>query len=348
MSNKLTEVIYQKLPLPVDQFMSIVLNHTQHGYYTRNASIGYEGDFITAPEISQIFGEIVGAWVVHQLEKLIFTNPQLQEIALIELGPGRGVLLEDILRTVSKLRPNLMPYLKLQLVEINPRFINLQKAVAARYNLQAEWYNHVGNLPEGPAIIIANEFFDALPVKQYIWQDKQWYERVITAEGSDTLGFAFSSIPPYIASSLNKKYPNPAPHDIIEISIMREEIFKLLVSQIAQYGGALWLCDYGEVLPHPRSTLRSYYKHEIINIFEKLGEADLTTDVDFGTLIELTSLYSKLKYNILSQAEWLTMHGLEDRVKKLLPSEEKLSPLYTKLVSPSEMGAKFKILTVSL
>ena len=181
------EMILETGPMRIDTYMNLALWHPQHGYYRSKMPLGKEGDFITAPEISQMFGELIGLWSVAVWQSMGAPRPFL----LVELGPGRGTLMADALRA-SRVAPDFLEALDLHLVESSEVLAEQQRAVLKPSGLVPKWHKTYEELPPGPAIIIANEFFDCLPVRQFVRGEEGWHERLIGLDGEARLCFGLA------------------------------------------------------------------------------------------------------------------------------------------------------------
>src|SRR5689334_15336208 len=177
-------------PMPVWRYMELCLMHSEYGYYVSRDPIGREGDFTTAPEVSQMFGELLGLWAAAVWKSMGMPNP----VKLIELGPGRGTMMADVLRAIRVL-PSFYQAVSVHLVEINPALVDRQKETLRGMKLAAEWHDGIEDVGEGPAIILANEYFDALPVHQVVRQQHGWHERVVDISQSGQLVFAAAAEP---------------------------------------------------------------------------------------------------------------------------------------------------------
>jgi NADH dehydrogenase [ubiquinone] 1 alpha subcomplex assembly factor 7 len=178
--SKIRAIIKKEGSVTIDTMMQEVLSANSASYYRKQNALGAEGDFITSPEISQLFGETIGLWATEQWERM----GKPSKVNLVELGPGRGLLMDDLLR-VAKLVPEFYDTLSLQLIEINPHFIKKQKSNLASFKGRIKWTESIEDIEPMPTILIANEFFDALPIKQYVKAKELWYENVLFMDPSD-------------------------------------------------------------------------------------------------------------------------------------------------------------------
>ncbi|AVP87492.1 hypothetical protein phytr_5470 [Candidatus Phycorickettsia trachydisci] len=324
---KIENILEQQEYITVDALMSIALND----YYTSKEAVG--SDFITAPEISQMFGEMVALWCLDAWQNQKGFN-------LTELGPGTGALIFNILRTVSKIKPEFIQSLKqIFLLEINPYLKKKQLEILAPYKDKIRYIDNIDHIPNG--IVIANEFFDALPIKQYKKIQNSWYE-VIVKKG---LRFDISKTP----ISIND-HPNAQDGAIIEISDQQQK----LMQKLCKIKGSILIIDYGyDIEPKLRqpnqykSTLQSVKNHQYCDVLDNLGEADLTTHVDFHSLKHIAQI-QKAPYTVHSQKDFLESYGISLRLQQLLSHNPELSNIlhnqYNRLIK--DMGELFKVLTL--
>lgn len=317
-------------PISVEEFMEIALHHPQHGYYSRANAIGSEGDFITAPEISQLFGEVIGAWVVDTWQKLGSPSP----FNLIELGPGRGTLMADALRVGSKFH-GFMDACKLFLIERNTTLKCLQAELLATYT--PKWLNdfHCESFADVPLIVIANEFFDAFPIKQFIARNNQWFERHV-AVAKDLLAFQDIMI--------------DTPPQNIEQSPQAEIYFHNVCKALAKRNGAFLTIDYGYDSPTPTHTLQAIKEHAHSNPLEAVGQSDLTSHVNFNRLKSIADELGLGTTHIQTQGSFLSSLGILERSQQLqaknpLQIPQILSGML-RLIQPEQMGSLFKVLCV--
>ena len=326
---KINEYIAQHKLIPVDQFMQIA---TQH-YYAHHEPFGEEGDFITAPEASQMFGEIIGVWCTNVWSKL-----KLGKFSLVEIGGGRGLLMKDLLRATKHIAEFNDALEHIYLVENSDRLVRIQQAEIK--DDRAKWVSHIDLVPQGNLLVIANEFFDALPIKQYKNTKGGWKERIIT-NTAKKLEFSLAKNPTAIAYS--------APEgSILETSEVRLEYARHMAEKVAQ--GALLIIDYGYIEKTFCSTLQAVKGHKYHEVLKDIGNADLTTHVDFSALIQL---FNSLGFasHIVTQGDFLLDYGIGLRAKKLIENGAKEGVIMNqlnRLVHPEQMGELFKVLQVVL
>lgn len=357
---KVKNLIEQNGYITIDEMMLQAMSVHNNSYYRKQNNIGERGDFITAPEISQLFGEIIALWTIEQWYKIGCPK----QTNLVELGPGQGTLMKDLLR-VAKLVPEFYRSLQLELLEINPHFIEKQKT-----NLQNIPLRHITSIKQItkiPSIIIANEFFDALPIKQYIKNDNLWYEIVLIINNTtDRLKFDKIEISKQLQNYLQKQHPCANNLAIIEMSPQSQDIMRFISEHINQFNGAALIIDYGyDIDPASRtkdqynSTLQAIKDHNYTDILETLGKADLSAHVDFYALKMLGHLnhhyhssQGKSPISVTTQREFLINYGILLRSQNL---QNKLSQMEAdlierqvdRLINPNKMGELFKILSVN-
>jgi NADH dehydrogenase [ubiquinone] 1 alpha subcomplex assembly factor 7 len=324
-------------PLTVARFMELALSHPEHGYYQRRDPLGRAGDFVTAPEISQAFGEIIGLWLAQAWTDLGCPAP----VRLVELGPGRGTLMADLLRATAGM-PGFHGALALHLVESSAPLRHQQAT-----RLQATWHDRFEEVPDGPLLLIANEFLDALPVHQLVRRPDGWHERVIALDQAGALAFDQSPEPSPLAP------PEGTPGQIAELSPARVALARQIAAQIAAQGGVALLIDYGAWTEGPTGdTLQAVRGHAVCDPLARPGEADLSTQVDFRALAEAAAAAGAAVYGPVPQGTFLRAFGIEARLLHLLeraPADQRraLRAGLFRLIDPSAMGELFKVLVLA-
>jgi NADH dehydrogenase [ubiquinone] 1 alpha subcomplex assembly factor 7 len=325
--------------------MAIALGHPENGYYRKADPLGAAGDFITSPEISQIFGEIIGLWAAVTWQQA--GAPSL--VRLVELGPGRGTLMADALRAANNV-PGFAQALAVHLVETSPVLRDRQRQALAK--TQVEWHESLSDIPAGPAIIIANEFFDALPTNQYVRTPEGWRERRIEIDDdADCLAFiATDDAPPpgTIPSELAK-----APvGSMFEHSPNRQAECTELGHRLAAEGIAALIIDYGHALPGIGETLQAVRRHQPHDVLSNAGEVDLTTHVDFSAVADAARGAGARSWPPLSQGSFLTALGAEQRTESLASAAapDQAANLRTglkRLIAADGMGTLFKVMALT-
>ena len=292
--------------MSLERYMAITLTHPEYGYYMNRDPFGAEGDFTTAPEISQMFGELLGLWAA----EVWFRLGAPKAINLVELGPGRGTMMLDALRA-AKVVAGFHDALTVYLVEASPALQAMQEARLNEHREIIEWRETIDDLPEGPTIILANEFFDALPACQYVKTKTGWHERLVGSDESGNLRFGLAPDPePSIQA-------NAAEGTVLEVSFAAHETMQQLTGHILQQGGALLAIDYGHMKTGPSETFQALHRHAVANPLENPGDADLTMHVDFAHLARAAQSAGAEVSGPVIQADFLMCLGLFERAAGL-------------------------------
>jgi NADH dehydrogenase [ubiquinone] 1 alpha subcomplex assembly factor 7 len=342
--NKLGAILKTRIeddgPISVHDYMETALTHPEFGYYNRAEPFGVKGDFITAPETSQMFGELIGLWCVDAWSKLGAPNT----FNLIELGPGNGTLMADALRS-AQLVPEFGQAAKIHLVENSERLKTLQAAALSDYDVA--WYADIPRFGDIPTLLVANEFFDALPIHQYIYSDDQWWKRFITCK-EDQFEFTLDETPTNIPDA-------PAPvssGDILETCPLAETYLTRIYEQLALHNGAALIIDYGAIETILGDSFQAVKGHSYTNPLSNPGESDLTAHVKFKKLEEIAKKHNLQIQGPTTQGRFLERLGIEARASMLgrkATSNQKQQILASlkRLTSAEEMGTLFKAFAVS-
>jgi len=338
-------------PLSVAAFMGEALGHPRFGYYMRQDPFGLSGDFTTAPEISQMFGELVGLWCVDTWARLGGPAP----FNLVELGPGRGTLMQDALRAAA-LVPAFREAAQIHLVETSPTLRARQRATLG--TLPVTWHDRLEDVPEGPTLFIANEFFDALPIRQIQKTNHGWFERLIDVDPDsppDSPRFRF--VLEAFGSSGSRLIPDSlrdAPDgSVVEVSPASQSVARLIGERIASAPGAALVIDYGYGHgPAVGDTLQALRKHAFAPVLESPGEADLTAHVDFASIAAAAREGSADAFGPVDQGAWLTALGIGPRADALkrtaTPKQAAdIDAALNRLIAPDQMGTLFKALALT-
>lgn len=343
LKQKIIELIHTQGPITVSQYMTLVLADSEFGYYKTTEPFGREGDFITAPEISQLFGEMVAFWVISAWEAL----DQPSDFILAEMGPGRGTLMADVLRVITKIKPEMISSSQVILIESSARLIDVQKKTLQHYYNNIEWHAHFSQIPQKPIIFFANELFDALPIHQFLIKNGSLQERLITVNQENDLAFAVAKSAAIFQTTNITNLQNGT---IIETSPARDGLMDEISTHIAHYSGYALVIDYGSLLPATGDTLQAISKHQKVDIFAHPGQDDLTSHVDFATLRNIAQSKS-CKTASMTQAEFLLSHGLIERAGQLgahkdVNVQEQIHRDVERLAAPNQMGELFKALII--
>lgn len=349
---QLFDIIKSKIitegPIRVSEYMADALCHIQHGYYRKGQPIGLQGDFITAPEISQIFGELLGLWSVRCWQQI--KSPE--KFNLVELGPGRGTLISDILRA-SRAIPRYLDALNLHLVETNITLAAVQKNLLLRQGIQARWHESFVNIPDGQFILIANEFLDSLPIRQFIKTETGWCERLVDlSENGECLLWKNDSTSTEenllcVPRNLENKVGA-----ILEVCVPAQTLIKSISYSILKTKSVAIFIDYGYLKSDGSSTFQAVSQHKYAAPLEKPGQIDLTAHVDFGAIRRIAEYVGVRVSGPITQREFLLSLGVEQRADRLivnstLKQQEEIVSGFRRLIENDQMGELFKVIVLS-
>jgi len=328
-------------PISVERYMTMALSDPRYGYYMTRDPFGEKGDFTTSPEISQIFGELLGLWCAD----LWLRMGSPHAISLVELGPGRGTLMQDALRAMKSIK-GLLQSVQVTLVETSPTLRKAQQNLLETFDLPIQWHSDVSSLPQLPTLLIANEFFDALPVRHYQKHNGNWHERLVGLNQHDELTFGLAREP---EAALIIEADEGS---ILERNLVGERIMHDLSAHIAQYDGAGIAIDYGHSQSGMGETLQAIRHHRFVDPLEEPGEADLTTHVDFERLLDIARRQSNAISGPIVQADFLEALGIRQRGEALLKSahSDQAKAIMSGLDrltdrAPNQMGSLFKVIS---
>jgi NADH dehydrogenase [ubiquinone] 1 alpha subcomplex assembly factor 7 len=346
LADKIARRITAGGPLSVAAFMATALYDPETGYYAARQPLGAAGDFVTAPEISQIFGELVGAWCAAMWQAIGSPDP----VILAELGPGSGALAADLLRAAAAL-PQFRRAQHLHLVEVSPVLRAVQQRRLA--GAGAVWLERADDLPAGPLLVVANEFLDALPVRQLVRGTRHWAERMV---GLDRGGrFEFVAGPEHPALSLlvpAALRETAPPGAVYEICPPALTLATRLGARLRREAGAALIIDYGRVASAAGSSLRGVERHRAAAVLAEPGAADLSADVDFAAFAEAASQAGAAVHGPVPQGCFLKRLGAAARLAALsaraTPAQRKaLESGFERLVDPAQMGDAFKAIALT-
>lgn len=334
-------------PMPVSDYMSLALGDPEFGYYVTRDPFGTAGDFITAPEISQVFGELIGLWCA-----IAWEQSGAPELAiLVELGPGRGTLMADALRA-AQMSPPFAAAIDLHLVETSPKLRERQRAALG--DRQITWHDSFDDVPAGPLFLIANEFFDALPIEQYVKTEDGWHRRCVALDpNSDALRYVVSQDPQTEFSEIMEAAPIGAIRETNPSTmILAGEIGK----RLADFGGGGLIIDYGPAKSAIGDSLQAVSRQQYHDVLATPGEADITAHVDFQELARSAGASGATAHGPIPQAALLSRLGIGQRTESLLKSAVKsggsepsrsLRAASQRLIDPDAMGTLFKALALT-
>jgi SAM-dependent MidA family methyltransferase len=345
LGRRIADLIGALGPIPVSEYMALCLSDPTHGYYTTRQPFGASGDFVTAPEISQMFGELVGVWLLAAWQAL--GRPERPLIA--EIGPGRGTLMRDIARTLGKIGPELRRQARFHLIETSDRLARTQAATLRSAGGRFDWHEHVGDLPaDGPLLIVGNEIFDAIPMRQYQFLGGVWRERLVGLDDRERLGFVAGA--GTLDPALLPPDATPLEGAIHETAPARSALMQAIAARIAAHGGCGLFFDYGHLSPGFGDTFQALRRHSPEDVFASPGEADLTSHVDFSALAE-AGRGEGLDVHLSTQGDFLLGLGLLERAGRLgadagAARRESIRAEVQRLAGPDQMGELFKVIAI--
>ena len=333
--DRLAAQIAQTGPLTIAQYMTACLHDPEGGYYATRPALGAEGDFITAPLVSQMFGELIGVWAISAWQAMGRPSP----FRLVEMGPGDGTLMSDLLRA-ARLSPEFLAAADVWLVETSAPLVAAQRE---RLGQAARWAAGLDEVPgEAPLLLIANELLDCLPVRQFVRTVTGWAEQVVGLGPDGALGFGL--VPAGV--------PLPDARDgvVLEQSGAQAALGSVLGARLVRDGGAALLIDYGRDQPGFGDTLQALRRHERVDPLECPGEADLTVHADFPSVMDAAQAEGA-RAAILTQAAFLARLGVGERAEALVRARPDRAAVIgrqlNRLVGGDQMGELFKACCLS-
>jgi NADH dehydrogenase [ubiquinone] 1 alpha subcomplex assembly factor 7 len=322
-------------PLTIAQYMTACLHDPDFGYYATRPALGEGGDFITAPLVSQMFGELIGLWAAECWARLGAPS----KVRLVEAGPGDGTLMSDMLRA-ARVAPGFLEAAEVWLVETSTP---LRAAQRARLGDHARWAASLDEIPPGaPLILVANELLDCLPARQWVRTPKGWSERLVALDEAGGLSFALGGTAPPLASG----WASERPGDVLEVSPAQAAFGEAVAARLAEDGGAALLIDYGRAEPGPGDTLQALRRHQKVDPLACPGEADLTVHADFPAVLAAGARTGAVAAPILTQGEFLRRLGIEARAAALARARpdraDQIGRQFDRLTAPDQMGELFK------
>jgi NADH dehydrogenase [ubiquinone] 1 alpha subcomplex assembly factor 7 len=345
LAGRIAQHIRSHGPISVAAFMALALHDPQAGYYARRDPLGRAGDFITAPEISQIFGELIGLWCADLWQRMGAAEP----VILAELGPGRGTLMADLLRAVERV-PAFRRALRVYLVEASPILRAAQQSRLAP--AEPLFVDDISQLPPGPLLLVANEFLDALPVRQLVRGRLEWAERLVSLDDQGKLVFVLGPENPALTLLVPPLLREASAGAIVEICPAVAALAAALAERFTRSPGAALFIDYGYSPSRPGATLAALRRHRPVNVLDDPGEADLSTHVDFTAVAEAARAAGAAIWGPVPQGRFLAVLGAEARLAALSASagaEQRalLESGLRRLIDPGEMGTLFKVIALT-
>lgn len=340
LKNSLISEIEATGPMTLAAYMARCLMHPLHGYYQKERVFGAQGDFTTAPEISQMYGEMLGLWLADRWIKM----GRPTAVNLVELGPGRGTCMADILRAIDPVE-EFRDALDVHFVEASAQ---LRAEQAARVP-DARWHDTLASVPKGPSLIVANEFFDALPIHQFEKQDGTWHERLVSTDG-DVLGITLGPCGPQF-SLIDPVLESGPDGSIVEVCPPALSVIGEIADQLSRHGGAALIVDYGYRKPAAGDTFQAVKNHAFANPFLEPGTADLTAHVNFSLLKTAATEKGLRAFGPTTQGMFLMAIGLGARAQVLAKAggeiqQQKILSELKRLTAADQMGTLFKVLAL--
>ena len=357
----IAEEILENKSISVARYMELCNYDEHYGFYQQKKVLGKAGHFITAPEINQVFGEIIGAWFIN----VWMNKGSYQDCILLEIGAGAGTLMSDILRCAERICSNFLQSITVAIMDINPFLIQQQQTALRKY--EPVWINNLDELPKKPIFVIANEFFDVLPIMQFIRIENQWEEIRVTIKNNN-LAFVQEHVHPQVITedSLQPSYMSVFhsaelsdichENGIYEVNIPARNIMRKICQHILNYDGHLVNIDYGydrkdkRFYTEWRSTLQTVRHHQYTNPLETPGMSDMSAHVDFGALAAIAKEGCLQALPLVTQRDFLLSCGIEERIKILQHNNphkaQALQEDLIRLTHPKYMGNLFKVMLV--
>jgi len=339
--NKILDILKDKKSIPLDKFINIALYDKKFGYYMKKNPLGKDGDFITSPLISNLFGEMIAIWCVAFWENL----KKPKKIFIVELGPGDGTLCKDLLNTFKKFN-EFYKSVNIKLLEKSENLKKIQKNKIN--NRKVKWIKKIDKMNNGPIIFICNEFFDSLPIKQIYKNKNLFYEKYITLSNKKKISFLYKKANNKLIKNIKKLNLN-SKGNTIEYPLKSIEYLEIISKKINKYGGGVLIFDYGYTSSKNINTLQSVKKHKYINIFSNPGNADITSHVNYELFLNIVKNKNLETKRIITQSEFLQKMGIIERaniLSKKMSFKEKAYMFYRlkKLLDSNEMGTLFKVM----
>lgn len=353
-SSKMTRNLMQFLqnmisatgPISIAEYMHLCHSHPEFGYYTTNNPIGKTGDFVTAPEISQIFGELLASWGLGAWQAI----GKPATIHLVELGPGRGTLMNDILR-VARAMPEFHNTLNVAMVETSTSLRSTQLNALEGFAVPIQWYDTIDDLPQHPALFIANEFLDAIPFRQYTKSQGKWHEVFVDIDDENklTLVAGGTGIDNHLLPTGHENEPDGA---VFEIAPAREAIVATIANHIKKNDGAALFIDYGHAKSGFGDTFQAVRSHMKTNPLTDPGNCDLTSHVDFDVLSDIAQNTGVHAFPVINQGDFLLELGLLERAGalghgKTTEQQQQIKQDVERLAADDQMGKLFKAFCIT-
>ncbi|NLS04498.1 class I SAM-dependent methyltransferase [Rhizobium sp. P32RR-XVIII] len=349
LGEKIKAIIQANGPISVTDYFSLCLADPEYGYYRTREPFGRSGDFVTAPEVSQLFGEMIGVFIVHAWQR----HGTPAGVRLVEIGPGRGTMMADMLRVIARLAPPLFETMTVHLVETSERLRDIQSQTLDAHEGKISWHSDFEEVPPGFTLLAANELFDAIPIRQFVKTPNGFRERMVGLDTDGELAFAagVAGIDPALLPEPHQTVLNGA---LFEISPARQAVMITICDRLKAFGGTALAIDYGHLVTGFGDTLQAVRMHEFDPPLAHPGEADLTSHVDFADLAKTAAAAGLHLNGALHQGDFLTGLGIVERAAALgrnrePRTQEIIQSAVDRLAGAGEgrMGELFKAMAVS-
>ncbi|WP_099864534.1 class I SAM-dependent methyltransferase [Pararhizobium haloflavum] len=349
LAQKMARLIRTSGPMTVADFFAMCLADPDDGYYRKKEPFGAAGDFVTAPEITQLFGEMLGIFVVQAWH----AQSEPRHVRLVEIGPGRGTLMQDVLRVVTRIAPSLAASMTVHMVEMSPRLADIQRQTLRDATPAITWHETLADVPGGHLFVLSNELFDALPFHQFVAEGGRFRERVVALDQDGRLCFArgAGSIDPAMLPQDAATQPDGT---IAEVAPAREALMREIAARLRADGGVCLTIDYGHTTAGFGDTLQALRAHRFDDPLAAPGEADLTSHVDFEALAKAALSEGAYIAGMAPQGDFLLALGLLERAGRLgagksLEEQAAIQSAVERIAGSGEgrMGELFKVLAVT-
>jgi NADH dehydrogenase [ubiquinone] 1 alpha subcomplex assembly factor 7 len=333
-------------PMTVATFMATVLGHPEHGYYIKRDPLGMEGDFVTAPEVSQMFGELIGLWCVAGWQQMGCPD----RVRLVEMGPGRGTLMADALRAMAAV-PQCRAALDVHMVETSPTLRAMQRKALS--DVSVTWHDSLAEVPEGPLLLVTNELYDVLPIHQFMRTLQGWRERLVDTESKgDGFRFVLADQPTPALALLPGTLDGAPLNSVAEMSAAAIALTDDIARRIVANGGLALIIDYASDHGPLGDTFQAVRRHGHHHVLDDPGEADLSAEVDFTTVARVATDAGAAAHGPVNQGDFLLGLGIEARAATLAKGasasqREDIETALGRLIGAGEMGSLFKALAIA-
>ena len=345
--NLIEKLINKKKFIPLNQFINIALYDKKLGYYQNKKIFGRNGDFITSPIISSIFAEMISVWIVSYW--IYIKKPK--KINILELGPGNGLMIKQLINSIKRIK-TFDAIFTVYLHEKSEKLIKIQEKNLNDYK-NIIWIKNINKINQYPTIIIANEFFDAFPIKQFYKENNSWYEKCISFKDNNKKNIT------YYKNKINKNYLKKYSKfydinksKILEYPINIETYINSISNIIKKNNGIFLMFDYGYSSVIGKNTIRAIKKHRVVDLLEEYTDCDITFDVNFNILKNIFKINNIQNIGAVSQNYFLQKLGIMERAEQIIKKQDAITSKnlilsINKLINPKEMGNSFHVLAFS-